>query len=208
MDPMSRCPHCHALSSAEANAGVRWRCAVCGGPVVPDDGSFARSGAELESLVAAARARGMALGWIAATMVLGATVFVCLPVAVLIAHAARAAGWVLASVAGLCLVLSVASALRWRRAGKEASLKLEEAWQLVAGEALRARDADMTAADLAKCLRTDEVHAERLLSQLSALGRARVAVSDEAQLSYRLAAGDAGPQADDATPGAQARRSS
>jgi hypothetical protein len=204
---MSPCPHCHALSSAEPNLGVRWRCAVCGGPVVPDDGSFARSGAELASLVGAARTRGAALGWVAATMVLGATVFVCLPAAVLIAHVAHAAGWVLASVAGLSLVLSIASAFRWRRASKEASERLEEAWQLVAAEALRARSADVTAGELAKCLRTDEAHAERLLSELSALGRARVAVSDEAQLSYRLA-GDADAQAEDAARGDQARRSS
>jgi hypothetical protein len=174
---------------------------------VPDDGSFARSGGELAGLVAAARARGVALGWIAATMVLGATVFVCLPSAVLIAHVAHAASWVLASVAGLALVLSIASALRWRRASREASLRLEEAWQLVAAEALRARSADVTAAELAKCLRTDEAHAERLLSELSALGRTRVAVSDEAQLSYRLSA-DTDAQAEDAARGEQARRSS
>jgi hypothetical protein len=63
----------------------------------------------------------------------------------------------------------------------------------------------MTAADLARCMKTDEPHAERLLSELSALGRARVAVSDEAQLSYRLAGEPEAPP--EGSPEAQARRS-
>ena len=69
---LAPCPHCGALARVEPSAALRWRCAVCGGPLVPTEGGVARSNGELASLVRVAAARAMALGWIAAAFVLGA----------------------------------------------------------------------------------------------------------------------------------------
>ena len=60
----------------------------------------------------------------------------------------------------------------------------------MAGEVLRARAAARRRRrDLAKTMRTDEHHAETMLARLSALGRARVEVRDDAELAYRGAVG-------------------
>jgi hypothetical protein len=207
---MSPCPHCHALAEVERSTAVRWRCGVCGGPVVPGDGSFPRDDRELASLVAAARARGMAIGWAAGGVVLLATGVIALPVVLLlwsipIAHVAALA---VASVAAAALALAGLSAARYRARAAEARAKLEEAWRSVADELLRARGVDVTAPDLARALRTDEAHAEALLSGLSSEGHARVAVDDDAQLSYRFAPeAEAEAGAGEASPPGAARRS-
>ncbi len=181
---MVPCPHCRATSAAERSASLRWRCAVCGGPIVPSDGSFRRAGGELASLVGAARSNGMALGWTAAAGVLGVAAMATLLLGLLLWHAAHLAGVLLAVVAGVALALAIGSALRARARRSEARVKLDEAWSTVAGEIVAARGGDVTAANVAKALSIDEGYAQTLLSELSAEGRVRVAVRDDAQLSY------------------------
>lgn len=202
---MSRCPHCHAVSSAEPSRSMRWRCAVCGGPVVPSDGSFPRTNGEVGRLVGAARARAMAFGWAAAAIVLSSGFVIALPLAVLLWSASHLAGLVLGTVAGMTFALAVASATRHRARSREGRLKLDEAWRMVADEMLKARGADVTAPELARAMCTDEPFAEALLSELSAQGHARVAVGDDAQLSYRFAA-EAEADAEVAAPPGAARR--
>ncbi len=204
---MSPCPHCHAVSNAEPSPSMRWRCAVCGGPVVPDDGSFPRTHGEVGKLVGAARARAMAVGWVAAAIVLSGVAVIALPLAVLLWSAAHVAGLVLGTVAGMALALAVASTGRYRARGAEWRARLDDAWRMVADELLKARgNREVTASELALALRTDEGHAEALLSGLSAQGHARVAVGDDAQLSYRFTA-EAEAEAEVATPTETARRS-
>jgi hypothetical protein len=201
---MSPCPHCHALASAEPSASVRWRCGVCGGPVVPSDGSFPRANGELASLVAAARARGIAIGWVAAAIVLFASALIALPIVLLLWSHAHVAAVVVASVAGTSMALGAVSATRYRARNAEARAKLDDAWRTVADELLRARGMDVTAPELARALQTDDAHAESLLSELSAEGHARVAVGDDAQLSYRFTS-EAEAEPDDASPSRTAR---
>ncbi len=130
----------------------------------------------------------MAFGWAAAAIVLSGAFVIALPLAVVLWSASHVAGLVLGTLAGMTFALAVASGTRYRARGQEGRLKLDEAWRMVAGELLKARGAEVTAQELARALRTDETHAETLLSGLSAQGHARVAVGDDAQLSYRFAA--------------------
>lgn len=193
---MSKCPHCGAVAHVEPSAALRWRCAVCGGPLVPTEGDLARSDGELPHLVRSHRARAMALGWLAASFVLGAIGAMAVGVALLVGLVSHLAAALLGVVAVVAGVLAVSSLRRSRRRKAEARAELDQAWDRVAGEVLSARREDTTAADLARIMSTTEDHAEGLLSRLSAHGRARVDVRDDAELAYRVSdAGRADPAA-------------
>jgi hypothetical protein len=187
---VSKCPHCGAVSRVEPGGSLRWRCAVCGGPVVPTDGDIARSNAELAHLVRSHRARAMALGWLGASFVLGSIAAMAVGVALLLWLASHVAAVLLGLVALGAATLAALSLGRSRRRKAEAREALDEAWQHVASEVLRARGGDTTAADLARIMSTDETHAEGLLGRLSALGHARVDVRDDAELAYRTSHAD------------------
>jgi hypothetical protein len=192
---VSPCPHCGAAAAIEPSASLRWRCGVCGGPLVPTEEDVARSGGELPMLVRSHRARAMALGWLAGSFVLGSIAAMTVGVALLVGLASHLAAGVLGALALAAATLAVLSVQRWRRRRAEASAELDRAWDRVAGEVLAARKVDTTAADLARILRTDVEHAEGLLSRLSAGGRARVDVREhDAELAYRVSV----PGADDA----------
>jgi hypothetical protein len=202
---MVPCPHCRATAAIERSALLRWRCAVCGGPVVPSDGSFPRASGEIGDLVRAARTSAMSLGWAAAAVVLAGGGFVMALLGLLLWRAAHLPAMVLGVVAGASLALSFASTLRSRARRADSRAALDRAWTAVAGELLAARGKDVTASDLARALSTDEAAAEEILSALSAEGRVRVDVRDDAQLSYRSSP-DAAGEADTQSPADGARR--
>lgn len=191
---LAPCPHCKAVSRVEPNAAVRWRCAVCGGPLVPTDAGIARSNAELPDLVRAHRARAIALGWTVAAFALGSVAVMGAVMALLVGLASHFAGFVVAVFALVAGVNAAFYARNARRRRAEAQKALDQAWELVAGEVLRARPGDTTAADLARAMHTDERHAESLLAHLSAEGRARVDVRDDAELAYHGAAPEEAPE--------------
>jgi Flp pilus assembly protein TadB len=138
----------------------------------------------------------MALGWLAASFVLGAIGAMAVGVALLVGLVSHLAAALLGVVAVVAGVLAVSSLRRSRRRKAEARAELDQAWDRVAGEVLSARREDTTAADLARIMSTTEDHAEGLLSRLSAHGRARVDVRDDAELAYRVSdAGRADPAA-------------
>jgi hypothetical protein len=180
------CPHCGAVSRTEPSPLLVWRCGVCGGPVVPAEGLEKRDGGELASLVGAQRARAMGVGWLGATLVFGSMASMAVGLALLVGIAASATpAVVLGALALAGAVLAVLSGRRAARANAEARAKLEDAWAHVAEEVMRARVGEVTAKDLAKAMQTDEPRAERLLARLSAAGRARVEVREDADLAYR-----------------------
>ena len=195
---MSPCPHCGALARVESSAALWWRCGVCGGPLVPTEGEIARSHGELPQLVRSHRARAMALGWLGASFVLGSIAAMALGVALLVWLASHLAAALLGVVALGAATLAVVSLRRSRRRRDEARAQLDEAWERVAGEVLRARGGDTTAADLARIMSTDEGHAEGLLARLSAHGHARVDVRDDAELAYRVSHDEAPDPSGDA----------
>jgi hypothetical protein len=201
---VTKCPHCGALAAVEPNAALRWRCAVCGGPLVPTDDDVARSNGELADLVRSHRARAMALGWLAGALVLGSITLMTLGVALLVWFASHLAALLLATVGGVAGTLAVISARRSKRRRGEAREQLENAWERVAAEVLAARGGDTTAGDLARVMRTDVGHAETLLGRLSANGRARVDVREDADLAYRVSEGES-PVETEADPRMRAR---
>jgi Flp pilus assembly protein TadB len=187
-----KCPHCGALAAVEPSVALRWRCTVCGGPVVPTDDDVARSNGELADLVRSHRARAMALGWMAGALVLCAIALMALGVALLAWFASHVTALLLVAIAGAAATLALISGRRSKRRRDEAREQLDQAWEHVAGEVLAARGGDTTAADLARVMRTDVGQAETLLGRLSASGRARVDVREDADLAYRVS-NDAGP---------------
>jgi hypothetical protein len=103
--------------------------------------------------------------------------------------ASSAAALVLSCVAAAASLLAWLSARRAKGCGAQARARLDAAWELVAGEVLVAQS-EMTAPELALTMRTEPEHAEALLQKLSAQGRVRVAVREDAELGYRYDAGE------------------
>jgi MFS family permease len=106
----------------EASAFFRWRCGVCGGPVVPE-GTKA-----LASLVRAHRARAMAVGWFAAAGVFACIATLSAGLAMVLWSSTHAAAIVLASVAAVSAVLANAGRVKGQRRNAEARRELEVAW--------------------------------------------------------------------------------
>jgi hypothetical protein len=167
--------------------------------MVPIEGEVPRTHSELADLVAAQRLRAMAVGWTAAWIVLGAVALGTGGLAILVALASHGAALVLGVVAA---AFTAATAVGVRRAGRrsaDARDRIEQAWEKAAGDVLAARHGEMTAPELASAMHTDEPHAESLLARLSAHGRARVDVRDDAELAYRVEGEPGAPiDADDA----------
>jgi hypothetical protein len=178
------CPHCLAAARLEYGSLLRWRCGVCGGPVVPADGHLARSHGELANLVAAQRAHGMALGWTGAAVTLWALAVTATALAALLALASWLTASVLAAVAAIAGLVAAYAMRRAKNKRADARARLDEAWEQVAGELLGARGDQMTADDVARTMHTERDHAEGLLARLSARGNVRVVVRDDADLGY------------------------
>jgi len=179
-----------AVARVEPSGTMRWRCGVCGGPVVPKPADVAASQAELASLVAAQRARAIAVGWMAAACLLASIAVMALALGALVWGAAHVAGGVLAALGVAAATLTAATARRWRQSGASARASLDDAWERAALGVLRAKSGELTAEALASAMSTNVAHAESLLSRLAAEDRARVSVRDDADLGYRVAAGD------------------
>ena len=186
---MTKCPHCGALAEVEPSTALRWRCAVCGGPLVPTP-DVQRPQGELASLVRAQRARAMALGWTAAVVVLTFMGLMGGGLGLLLWSASHLAAGVLGGIGAASFLFALISKTRSSARNGEARAALDQAWQQAANEVLQARGGELTAPELARVMRTDQEHAEALLSGLSAGGRARVEVRDDAELAYRVATDD------------------
>lgn len=189
---MATCPHCGANARFDASPALLFCCGVCGGPVVPCDAPRAHPDAELAHLVTAQRARAMAVGWGAGALVLGLSCVLVAAIALLfLAMNARASAGVLAVIAIGAAALGALAGGRARAQRRRVRESLDLAWQRAAEDVLATRGAPLTPPELAAALRTNEAHAERLLSTLSALGRTRVHVGDDAELAYDCAQDDA-----------------
>jgi hypothetical protein len=162
-----------------------------------------RSDGELPVLVGSHRARSMALGWLAASFVLGSIAAMAAGVALLVGLASHLAALILGATALVAASLAWNSWRRSRQRRREASEALEQAWERVAREVLGARNGTTTAPELARIMSTRLEHAETLLAGLSAHGGARVDVRDDAELAYRIDA-DAGDASSDGEPTAEA----
>jgi hypothetical protein len=165
---------------------------------VPCDAPRTHPDAELAHLVTAQRARAMDLGWSAGTLVFGLScVFLAALALFLLAVQARPSAAILAAVALGAAALGAVAGGRARAQRRRVRESLDLAWQRAAEDVLATRGARLTPLELAAALRTTEAHAERVLSALSAVGRIRVHVGDDAELAYGATAEEDEP----ATPG-------
>ena len=148
----------------------------------------------------------MALGWTAGAFLLTAIAMMGAGVGLLVMMFAHGAAAVLGVLALIATAGAVSSVRRARARRKEAQVELDGAWDRVAAEVLAARVGELTAPELAREMKTDVEHAEGMLSRLSATGRARVEVTEEAELAYRVeeGAGESAGAGADAGAGAGA----
>jgi len=180
----SPCPHCRSLAPQLADPLLRWRCAVCGGPVVPAGPGMPRTHRELARLVTAQRLRAAALGWMVAAVAFAVAGVLAGALAALLVLGSSLGAGVLAAIAASCAIGSFWCRRRARRRRDDAAASLEEAWEQVAAEVLAAGRGLLTADEVARTMRTRLPHAESLLSRLSASGDARVLVGEDAELLY------------------------
>ncbi|XXX75056.1 zinc ribbon domain-containing protein [Sorangium sp. So ce134] len=182
------CPHCGGVAGVSADAELRFRCDVCGGPRVPvTDARVKRSGREvtlLQKARAAASARSVwrAAG-IAASALFGFEVFLF---AVLLLVLGASGGFF---AAGLLTMAPVAVFALWafRRAksrGRDIAPALDAAWVSVASDVARQAERPLTAAALGSTLRIAEPQAEELLALLEVNDVVRGAVSPAGEFGY------------------------
>jgi hypothetical protein len=183
------CSACGGRTREEPHRALVWVCAACGAPRVP--------GAPVEGLEGLAEGLGRArlervaaIAWRGGAVVLGMTGAMALALATLLAMAAgHLAAIVLAGLATLLVVLALVAVGRARGRDEGMRRALDEAWGTAAERLLVASDGGVSSAWLAGAMRTTEAHAERILASLSARGRARVDVGEDAELRYRVADG-------------------
>jgi hypothetical protein len=183
-----RCPHCGAIADLEPSKALRYRCKVCGGPRVPsDDVAVKRSGSETPALERAQRAHRIATAWRVGAGVVAGFGGLSLLIALLVLGVVTPG--VLGTLATLfgTLVPFVLAFVFWRRGGAEyqkVTDALDEAWQRVAAEVIAAHGGELTAAELAKTLRSDTSTAERMLARLGAHDFVRSRVTDAGDVVY------------------------
>ena len=182
----NRCPHCHAIADVEPHAGGT-RCKVCGGPrIVASDPAVVRTGREIPLLVKAERARMRGAGWSVGSIFLGAATALAIAVAtlvLLVASPGLVATAATVVALGVPMLLALLAWSRARAAKAEAAAAVDEAWTLVASDALRGHE-ELSAADLARLLRVPEPRAESLLARLGTHDFVRARVTDAGDLAY------------------------
>jgi RNA polymerase subunit RPABC4/transcription elongation factor Spt4 len=190
------CPHCGGTTNIEAHELMIWRCGACGGPRVPVDAPIARSGKELPSLREARTLAAAAFGWKMAGIftAIGSTIGVVIGLIALILSGVAAA--IMGGLGLTAFALSMWFFAKGRATTAEVKGKVTEAWATVAEEVMRAQGREISAAELARLMRTDEARAEQILKQLSVTDRARIRVADDAQLLYSVRGTDVTTQAE------------
>jgi hypothetical protein len=180
------------VADTEPHDALRHRCRVCGGPRVPiDDAEIVRSGREIPWLVRARRADLQRAGWRAGAGVVAGFGLLSLAVAILVI--VLASPGLVGSIAalGASAVPFLVAMLGWARARALTTTRDEtiaRAWALAASDVLTHRGGELTADALAKILRTDVTHAERLLIDLHVADVARARVTEEGDLAYSVPA--------------------
>ncbi len=205
----NRCPHCRAVADVEPDGTLRFRCRVCGGPRVPLDApDVVRSGRETHLLARAQRARTRANVWRIGGAAVGAFGLVSMLVAVLVL--VLVSPGVLATVGLLTAVTApfLLAAWAWAMGGRGARDRdqaIDEAWAIVAADAMRDLGAGIQTGALARMLRVDEARAEALLARLSAEDLIHARVTDAGELMFapghasaRLRVGEAADAEDNA----------
>lgn len=204
---VARCPHCGNVTGLELSPTLYYRCRICGGPRVPTRGEHPeRSMRERPHLVKARRAGRAALLfralWIVSGVIGGFTFLFTLLTLLLFSGLGTA--WASLLIFGaIPLLLAFWARRRTLAARTTVKDELDLAWASVAHELLRASPKELTSAELADLMLTDEPHADLLLARLNVDDQVHSRVTDEGQVTYSVSAterfrvGDAPVDADD-----------
>ena len=191
-DAVSRCPHCGNVTGLELSPELRYRCRICGGPRVPTQGEHPeRTLREREHLVKARRAQRAAwlfrALWIVSGVIGGFTFLSTL--FMLLLFSGLGTGWASLLLFGAVpLLLAFWARRRTRSARATTKDELELAWTSVAHELLKASEGELTSAELAKLMLTDERHADLLLARLNVDDQVHSRVTDDGQVTYSVRA--------------------
>ena len=189
---VSRCPHCGNVTGLELSADLYYRCRICGGPRVPTKGAHPeRTLREREHLVKARRAQRAAwlfrALWIVSGVIGGVTFLFTLLTLLLFSGLGTA--WASLLIFGAVpLLLAFWARRRTFRAQSAVKDELDLAWSSVAHEVLNASEHELTSAELAELMLTDERHADLLLARLNVDDQVRSRVTDEGQVTYSVRA--------------------
>ena len=179
------CPHCGAMSRLDESAKMVWVCGACAGPRIPADvPGLARANVERGALIAARGAKAAALWSRAGAVLFLVTSLMALAVGGLLMLASVLAAAILGVFGAVFFALALYLFRVARRSDKTSVTKLDEAWEIVAHQVLRARGGGTTAAELAQAMRTTEAHAEQLLALVSLRDDAGAVVGEDAELRY------------------------
>ena len=187
---IARCPHCGNEVGVELSPSLRYRCRICGGPRVPVvlEG-VQRSHREAGQLSIARRSRRSELLfgalWIVAGTV-GGVSFLLTFISLLLFSG------LLSAWASLLVFPAVPLLLAWwsrRRALAARNAKVEaldNAWASVAHEILDQKQDELTSADLARWMLTDENETDRLLARLNVDDQVRSRITDDGEVTYSV----------------------
>ncbi|EYF04422.1 zinc ribbon domain-containing protein [Chondromyces apiculatus] len=184
---MDLCPHCGATSGVTADAELRFRCDVCGGPRIPPSPRGARSGSEVPALrkaqeAVSGRSRGRA-GAVAGGILLGADVLFLILWLII---AGAGLGFFLASLFTFVpLALFTAWAVaRARARGREIEPALDAAWLAAATDVAARSEDTLTTRDLARDLKIEQAQAEELMALLEVSDVVRSSVTSDGDMVY------------------------
>ncbi|HEU5077110.1 MAG TPA: hypothetical protein VFU02_23125 [Polyangiaceae bacterium] len=189
---VARCPHCGNVTGLELSADLYYRCRICGGPRVPTRGEHPeRSMRERDHLVKARRSQRAAwlfrALWIASGVVGGFTFLATL--LTLLVFSGIGTAWASLLIFGaIPLLVAFWARRRTLRARADVKDELDLAWASVAHELLRASPSELTSAQLAELMLTDERHADLLLARLNVDDQVHSRVTDEGQVTYSVRA--------------------
>jgi len=191
-DAVSRCPHCGNVTGLELSPDLHYRCRICGGPRVPMRGEHPeRTLREREHLVKARRAQRAAwlfrALWIVSGVIGGFTFLATL--FMLLLFSGLGTGWASLLLFGAVpLLLAFWARRRTHSARAVTKDELDLAWTSVAHELLKASEGELTSAELADLMLTDERHADLLLARLNVDDQVHSRVTDDGQVTYSVRA--------------------
>ncbi len=187
----NRCPHCGALARVDKDDDLRWVCGVCGGPRVPAKVKIGEDGNA--ALRDAAKSRRSASGWRVASWALGFGAAMALVAAIVVGFGSVLVGGGLVLAGVLMAIVSATFSRSARSARLRARADVDRAWEHAIGALLEAGTTNATAKSIAKTLGVTEAEVEVALSTLSAQGRTRVDIGNDADLVYRAENPDVAP---------------
>jgi hypothetical protein len=168
---VDRCPHCGNSTGLEITAALRYRCRICGGPRVPIAAEHrARTNREADQLGQAKRAHRAQWLYAAlavASFIVGGVSFIATFLTLLAVSSVATAWSTLLLLPGLTLIVALWARRRSTKAAERRGEALDAAWASVLHELLAIQSDEMTSAQLADQLLTDEPHVDHLLARLS-----------------------------------------